>query len=168
MIDKEDLSINDAEYAKIISDILAAKYGIIACEEPILHTAVANAAALNFLTIELRKYFTQQQYKVSEQYSEINTHVENTLMFFEKNMTAIIRKNTSELQAELINEHSKITRKQIAQIKNIIENDLPNAFNNGISCHESETTKKDWPLFFSAGTFCISVLSLLLIIFHMT
>ncbi|TOQ56147.1 hypothetical protein CGG92_25240, partial [Vibrio parahaemolyticus] len=43
-LNESDLSLVDEDYAQRIRDILAAKYGVIAVNEPILHTAIANAA----------------------------------------------------------------------------------------------------------------------------
>ncbi|HIF9399773.1 TPA: hypothetical protein ACX6RT_003743 [Photobacterium damselae] len=165
MIEKDELSIDDLDYAKIITDILAAKYGVIACEEPILHTAIANTAALNFITSELRKYFSKQQYKISEQYNNININVENTLMYFEKNISSIIKKNTSEVHGELISQYSKITRKQIAQVQNIIDNDLANAIDKCIADRvNSAKGNKDINLYLNVGTFVVSILCLITLI----
>ena len=128
-ITETELSLIDEDLFKKIKDILAAKYSVIAVSEPILHTAVANAAALNFLISELRTYHRKQHDDLQEDYQSFRNNLSDALLYFEKNLITIIQKSVSETCSAHIEEFRSVSQKQTAQIKYLIDTELPGTLN---------------------------------------
>lgn len=123
-LNESDLSLVDEDYAQRIRDILAAKYGVIAVNEPILHTAIANAAALDFVSGQIKKLMTKQRDGVLEDYQSIRDDVTNMLTMFEHKLVTIIQTATSEVCMKHIEEFRIISEKQTAQIEFLLTHSL--------------------------------------------
>lgn len=123
-LNESDLSLVDEDYAQRIRDILAAKYGVIAVNEPILHTAIANAAALDFVSGQIKKLMTKQRDGVLEDYQSIRDNVTNMLTMFEHKLVTIIQTATSEVCMKHIEEFRIISEKQTAQIEYLLTHGL--------------------------------------------
>ncbi|HBB9961476.1 TPA: hypothetical protein JG851_004643 [Vibrio parahaemolyticus] len=123
-LSENDLSLVDEDYAQRIRDILAAKYGVIAVNEPILHTAIANAAALDFVSGQLKKLMAKQRDGVLEDYQSIRDDVTNVLAMFEHKLVTIIQTATSEVCMKHIEEFRIISEKQTAQIEYLLTHGL--------------------------------------------
>lgn len=123
-LNESDLSLVDEDYAQRIRDILAAKYGVIAVNEPILHTAIANAAALDFVSGQIKKLMAKQRDGVLEDYQSIRDEVTNVLAMFEHKLVTIIQTATSEVCMKHIEEFRIISEKQTAQIEYLLTHGL--------------------------------------------
>ncbi|MCQ9090987.1 hypothetical protein [Vibrio alginolyticus] len=123
-LNESDLSLVDEDYAQHIRDILAAKYGVIAVNEPILHTAIANAAALDFVSGQIKKLMAKQRDGVLEDYQSIRDDVTNVLTMFEHKLVTIIQTATSEVCMKHIEEFRIISEKQTAQIEYLLTHSL--------------------------------------------
>ncbi len=123
-LNESDLSLVDEDYAQHIRDILAAKYGVIAVNEPILHTAIANAAALDFVSGQIKKLMTKQRDGILEDYQSIRDDVTNVLTMFEHKLVTIIQTATSEVCMKHIEEFRIISEKQTAQIEYLLTHSL--------------------------------------------
>ncbi|MEZ2604987.1 hypothetical protein [Kluyvera intermedia] len=121
-ITAEDLSLIDKDIADKIRTILAAKYGLIAVEEPILHLAVANAAALNYVTGELRQLHIKQTDEIYTAHQSFRESLSDSLLYFDKNLMNIIQKTVSEICENHIEQFRITSEKQTAQIQYIIDN----------------------------------------------
>ncbi|MFJ3459418.1 hypothetical protein ACIPMZ_21075 [Scandinavium goeteborgense] len=122
---EEELSLTDVDIAEKIKDILSAKYGIIALSEPILHTAVANAAALNYLIAELNSYHKKQSFKTHEQQQDFRNSLSDILVYFEKTLTVSIQRSVSEVCLRHIEDFRVISEKQTIQIKHLLDSTSP-------------------------------------------
>ncbi|MCG9702499.1 hypothetical protein L1D19_20735 [Vibrio natriegens] len=123
-LSESDLSLVDEDYAQRIRDILAAKYGVIAVNEPILHTAIANAAALDFVSGQLKRLMAKQRDGVLEDYQSIRDDVTNVLAMFEHKLVTIIQTTTSEVCMKHIEAFRVISEKQTAQIEYLLTHGL--------------------------------------------
>jgi hypothetical protein len=128
-IAETELSLADDDLFIKIKDILAAKYGVIAVNEPVLHTAVANAAALNLIIAELRHYHRKQHDDRQAEYQTFRDGMSDTLLYFEKNMITTIQKAVSETCIAHIEQFRIISQKQTAQVKYLIDTELPGVLN---------------------------------------
>lgn len=124
-ITETELSLSDLDIAGKIKDILSAKYGVIALNEPVLHTAVANAAAINYITNEICKLYKKQSFKALEQQEDFRDRLSDILIYFEKNLTLSIQRSVSEVCIQHIDEFRVISEKQTAQIKHLLDNTSP-------------------------------------------
>lgn len=121
-MDNEDLSLTDKDMADKIMAILAAKYGLIAVEEPVLHLAVANAAALSYVASELRQLHIRQTDEIYTAHQFFRDGLSDSLLYFEKNLVKIIQKAVSETCESHTEQFRIISEKQTAQIQYIIDN----------------------------------------------
>ncbi|XUA21503.1 hypothetical protein ACQVA2_22025 (plasmid) [Citrobacter sp. OP27] len=122
---EQELSLKDVDIAEKMKNILSAKYGIIALSEPVLHTAVANAAALNYLLAELNSFYKKQSFKILEQQEDFRNNLSDILVYFEKNLTASIQRSVSEVCLRHIEDFRVISEKQTAQIKHQLYSTSP-------------------------------------------
>ncbi|AWG82250.1 hypothetical protein [Vibrio parahaemolyticus] len=123
-LSESDLSLVDEDYAQRIRDILAAKYGVIAVNEPILHTAIANAAALDFVSGQIKRLMAKQRDGILEDYQTIRDDVTNTLALFEHKLVTIIQTATAETCMKHVEEFRIISEKQTAQIEYLLTHGL--------------------------------------------
>lgn len=166
-ITEDDLSLTDIDVAAKMKDILAAKYGIIALTEPVLHTAVANAAALNYLIAELNGFYKKQSFETLEQQEDFGNKLSDILVYFEKNLTVSIQRSVSEVCLQHIEDFRVISEKQTTQIKHQLENSsstLPvNDINSTHSVSRSPFSLRDLCIGGLAGAF-LAVLAVYFII----
>lgn len=120
-ITEDELSLADSDMADKLRAILAAKYGLIALEEPVLHVAVANAAALNYLAGELRAQQIKQLDDVFAAHQAFRDSLNDTLMYFEKNLVATVKRAVSETCEAHIGQFRLISEKQTAQLQYTID-----------------------------------------------
>ncbi|OEB90913.1 hypothetical protein BBN09_10770 [Vibrio parahaemolyticus] len=120
----QEVSMLDEDFAKQIRDILAAKYGVIALNEPILHTAVANAAALSLVSEKIKHVMSQQRDGVVEDYQHIRDDVTNALLMFEKKLLIVVQTTTSEVCLNHIEQFRNISEKQTAQIEYLLKHGI--------------------------------------------
>lgn len=121
-ITEDDLSLTDADMADKIRAIMAAKYGLIAVSEPVLHVAVASAAALNYITGELRQHHKKQTDDLSVAHQQFRDSISDTLLYFENSLVKTIQKAVTETSRAHIEEFRIISEKQTAQLRHIIDN----------------------------------------------
>ncbi len=159
---ESDLSLMDEDYAQRIRDILAAKYGTIAVSEPILHTAVANAAALEVVSTQLKKLMATQRDGVLEDYQSIRDDVTNTLLLFEKNLLTIVQTATSEVCMAHIEQFRTISEKQTAQIEYIMTHGIEQARPLPPTPTPLESFGKPW-VYMAVGALVSSIVSLSLV-----
>lgn len=117
----ENLSLPDQDWVEEIKDILQARYGPIEIDEPVLHLAVANAAASQHLATHLKRRHERELDNINQEYEGIRTRVDGTLLYFEKNITDIIKRQTLEVYKEQLAETRNITRKQLSQMEKILD-----------------------------------------------
>lgn len=124
-INTESMHDDDHQFFLKLKEIIQAKYGPIEVEEPVFHTAIANAAALQYLISILQDYHKDELVNVSEKYENIRNNVDDTLLFFEKNIKNIIKKSAVEVFQDQLHEYRSLSNKQISQVKRLLESHEP-------------------------------------------
>ncbi|MEJ5074836.1 hypothetical protein WH357_21285 [Enterobacter ludwigii] len=166
VITEQNLSLADKGLADKLKDIMAAKYGVIAINEPVLHAAVANAAALNYLIAELNKHHQSQRDDMYLAQQTFRDNLSDTLGFFEKNLMTTIQKATAETCERHIEQFRVISEKQTGQIRYLIENDMDallNKYHHRPTETSAPSSHYNWLFAGVAGGVLVSLLTYLII-----
>lgn len=119
---EDALSLTDKDIAGKIRDILAAKYGLIPTEEPVLHVAVANAAAIDYIIGVLRQYHKRQNDDIHIAQQDFRDSLSDTLDYFNRHLVNTIKKAVAETCDNQIEQFRIVSEKQTLQLQHLIDN----------------------------------------------
>lgn len=125
MSKKSELPILDDKFVQEVKNVLQIQYGFISIEEPVLHIAVANAAAIDVIlnkmvsrTDIIDQYINEQTGKVSDEFSEL-------LKTFSKSFQSTLRKDFIQIQSEALeqvtNSNEAVRVKLIREVEQLIK-----------------------------------------------